>query len=103
MNDEEVKRTVYTAVWRIIRQLDPPPFDEFMDTTAEDTFNEANPPDEFEDFWWESIGTEIQGGVMAHRVFAGQFPPEWVRENKDKTWGEIAAHVGENLIPIHAG
>jgi hypothetical protein len=100
MTELQLKRTIQSAFYRVVRTHIPLSLAEFFDSKIEDTWPTTPPPTDWSDFWYESVCVEIQSGVMARNEFIDGFSYTWLKENKGKKWEALVTHASTNLVPL---
>jgi hypothetical protein len=104
MEEKEVRETIFSAVYRIVRILKQPTIDDFFKQTIESTVGEIQQaaPSGWEDFWWESLATEIQTAFIARKLYILDFGKQWLKDNKAKTWEALYEYLDKQakLVPF---
>lgn len=91
MTEDEIKGAIYSAVYRIVRISSAPTIDDFYKQTIKDTVGpiEQSSPSGWEDFWWESLATEIQNAFISRKKYILDFDKKWLKDHEEKTWNEL--------------
>jgi hypothetical protein len=100
MTEQELREGIHSAFYRIVRQLEPVPLDDFFKMTVEVTWPTGESPSGWVDFWWESVTVEIQSTVMSRREYVLDFNAKWLKDNKERTWNWVKDYIGRNLGPL---
>lgn len=100
MDKEEVRGIIHSAVYRIVRQLDPIPVDNFFDKTIKETVPQGGTPSGWEDFWWESLAAEIQNAFISRKMYILGLTAKWLKERRDGKWENLISHLDDNLGPF---
>lgn len=97
MNAQEIKETIFAAVFRIVRTSKQPTLEEFLKCSINDTVqdNQNSNPTGWPDFWWESLHAEIQNAFIARKKYILNFDKDWLRNNKDNNWMKLYDHLEE--------
>ncbi len=97
MNEQEIKHAIYAAVWRIVRQINPPKIEEFFDQKVKDTLPTGGAPGSWENFWWESLAVEIQGAMLSRKRYITNFDYKILKDREGKKWQNIYEYIESNL------
>ena len=100
MTIKELTEAVHSAFYRIVRQVNPMPIEDFLKNTIEETWPQEQSPSGWPDFWWESMAVEIQSAVMTRREYILDFNAKLLKESKTMTWEELINYIFNKLGPI---
>ena len=100
MTEEQARELVHSAFYRIVRQANPTPIDEFFEKSIEETWPDGETPSGWSDFWWESVAVEIQNAVMSRKEYVLDFDRKWLKDNKTQPWESLITFMGDNLVPL---
>ncbi len=93
MTGQELKELIHSAVYRIIRQLEPYDIETFMHKTIKETIPSGPTPSGWPDFWWESLSVEIQAAAMARKKYLSDISAQDLKKKQDGTWFDLVDHI----------
>ena len=91
---QRARGVIHSAVYRVVRQLQPMSLQQFYSTKVEDTVPSGPSPTGWRGFWWVSIADEIQNGAMAYKTYILDFDGQWLKQNKNRTWNQVLDYIG---------
>jgi len=101
MTAEELRETVHSAFYRVVRNARPVSISVFFQATIESTMPTGPSPSGWPGFWWESIAVEIQNALLARRNYITGLDAGWLQAHKTKLWEELVTYANSgNISPV---